>query len=71
MTDLERSHAELRAAVLLAGKEIRKLTFERADSRVLFLLRRILREARAVARKAVGGASVSMMAFATSWNSAA
>lgn len=27
MTDLERSHAELRAAVTLAGKEIRKLNF--------------------------------------------
>jgi hypothetical protein len=25
MTDLERSHAELRAVLLLAGKEIRKL----------------------------------------------
>jgi hypothetical protein len=27
MTDLERSHAELRAGVILAGKEIRKLNF--------------------------------------------
>ena len=27
MTELERSHAELGAAVLLAGKEIRKLNF--------------------------------------------
>src|ERR1035441_2728230 len=27
MTDLQRSHAELRAAVILAGKEIRKLNF--------------------------------------------
>jgi len=26
MTDFQRSHAELRAAVILAGKEIRKLT---------------------------------------------
>jgi hypothetical protein len=31
MTDLQRSHAELRAAVILAGKEIRKLTVGRAD----------------------------------------
>jgi hypothetical protein len=29
MTDLQRSHAELRAAVILAGKEIRKLNFGR------------------------------------------
>ena len=51
MTDLQRSHAELRAAVMLAGKEIRKLNFGRADSLVLALLRRVLRDARAVARK--------------------
>jgi hypothetical protein len=51
MTDLEGSHAELRAAVLLAGKEIRKLNFERADSKVLAVLRRVVREARGVARK--------------------
>ena len=51
MTDLERSHAELRAALILAGKEIRKLNFGRADGPVLVALRRVLREARAVARK--------------------
>ena len=51
MTDLQRSHAELRAAVILAGKEIRKLNFGRADSPVLVILRRVLRESRAVARK--------------------
>jgi hypothetical protein len=51
MTDLERSHAELRDAVLLAGKEIRKLNFGRSDSPVLAVLRRASREARAVARK--------------------
>ena len=27
MTDLERSHAELRAAVIVAGREIRRLNF--------------------------------------------
>jgi hypothetical protein len=43
MTDLERSHAELRAAVLLAGNEIRKLNFGRADSPVLAVLRRVPR----------------------------
>jgi hypothetical protein len=51
MTDLQRSHAELRAAVILAGKEIRKLNFGRADSPVLAILRRVLRESRVVARK--------------------
>ena len=51
MTELERSHAELRAAVILAGKEIRKLNFGRADSPVLAVLGRVLREARAVAHK--------------------
>ena len=35
MTELQRSHAELRAAVILAGKEIRKLNFGRANSPVL------------------------------------
>lgn len=35
MTDLQRSHTELRAAVVLAGKEIRKLNFGRRDSPVL------------------------------------
>jgi len=39
------------AALILAGKEIRKLNFGRADSPVLVVLRRVLREARAVARK--------------------
>jgi hypothetical protein len=51
MTNLQRSHAELRAAVMLAGKEICKLNFRRADSPVLAILRRVLRESRAVARK--------------------
>jgi hypothetical protein len=51
MTELQRSHAELRAAVMLAGKEIRKLNFGRGDSPVLAVLRRVLRESRAVARK--------------------
>ena len=51
VTTLERSHAELRAALLFAAKEIRKLNFGRADSLVLAVLRRVLREAREVARK--------------------
>ena len=36
---------------MLADTEIRKLNFGRADSPVLALLRRVLRDARAVARK--------------------
>ena len=32
ITDLERSHAELRADVPLAGREIRKLSFGETDS---------------------------------------
>ena len=51
MTDLQRSHAELRVAVILADKEIRKPNFGRADSPVLAVRRRVLRESRAVARK--------------------
>jgi hypothetical protein len=37
--------------VILAGKEIRKLNFGRADNRVIAFLRLVLRESRAAARK--------------------
>jgi hypothetical protein len=46
---LLRSHDKLRAALVVAGKEIRKLNFGRSDTPVLKLLRRVLREARMVA----------------------
>lgn len=49
-SQLLRSHAELRAALILAGKRIRKLSFGRREDRVLPTLRRVLREARAMAR---------------------
>lgn len=49
MTDLERSHAELRAAVILAGKRIVKLNFGKRDDPVLPILHSVLREAREVA----------------------
>jgi hypothetical protein len=49
-SDLLRSHDELRAALRLAEKEIRKLNFGRGDSTLLKLLRRVLREASAVAK---------------------
>jgi hypothetical protein len=48
VTDLERSNAELRAALIVAGKRIRKLSFGKRDDPVLTLLRRVLREARRV-----------------------
>ena len=41
---------ELRAALVIAGKEIRKLNFGKRDTPVPQLLRRVLREARAVAK---------------------
>jgi len=41
VTDLELKHAELRAALRIAGMEIRKLNFGRRDSPVLQLLRRV------------------------------
>ena len=52
MTPLEASHAELRAALILAGKHIRKLSFGRKDDPVLKKLRQVLRESRAVAKAA-------------------
>lgn len=48
-SDLVRSHDELRAALRVVGKEIRKLNFGRKDTPLLKLLRRVLREGRAVA----------------------
>jgi hypothetical protein len=48
-SELLRSHDELRAALRLAGMEIRKLNFGKKDTPLLKLLRRVLREARAVA----------------------
>jgi hypothetical protein len=49
MTALELSRADLRAALILAGKEVRKLNFGRKDTPLLRTLRRVLRESRAVA----------------------
>jgi hypothetical protein len=48
--ELLRSHAELRAALILAGKRIRKLNFGKRDDPVLPVLRRVLRESRIVVR---------------------
>jgi hypothetical protein len=41
----------LRAALRLAGKEIRRLTFGKKDNKVLPILRRTLRKSRVVAKK--------------------
>jgi hypothetical protein len=49
MTDLQRSHAELRAAVLLAGKEIRKLDLGERIAR--FFRFSGMRKSREAARK--------------------
>ena len=48
---LGRSHAELRAAVRLAGTRIVKLNFGRKDDPVLELQRRVLRDAREVVKQ--------------------
>jgi hypothetical protein len=50
MTDLERANAELRGALILAGKRIVKLNFGRREDPVLQILRRVLRESRQVAK---------------------
>jgi hypothetical protein len=60
MTDLERSHAELRAAVIIAGREIRRLNFGRRDSPVLAKLRAMLKDARMVAQAERGKVRVKI-----------
>jgi hypothetical protein len=52
MTKLERTNAELGAALILAGKRIVKLNFGRREDPVLSILRRVLRESRIEASKA-------------------
>ena len=46
---LLRSHDELRAALRLAEREIRKLNFGKKETPLLQLLARVMREGRAVA----------------------
>lgn len=55
LADLLRSHDELRAALLIAGKEIRRLQMGTKDSPVLRKLRVVLRESRAI-RKGIATA---------------
>ena len=60
MTDEEKirelltSNAELRAALILAGREIRKLNFGKKETPVLKILRRTLRVSRELARRVKG-----------------
>lgn len=53
MTDWERSHAELRAAVRIAAQVLqRRPILDRAEKDALAFLRRVYRDARAIARVA-------------------
>ena len=47
-TDLERSHDELRAALIVAGRHIRKFRYAKGRVRTLSTLRKVLRDARQV-----------------------
>jgi hypothetical protein len=49
VTDLERFHNELRAALMIAGREIRRLHFGERDYAVRNKLRATLRDARKIA----------------------
>lgn len=51
LAELAESHDQLRGALILAGRRIRKLTFGRRDDPALVKLRHVLREARAVRRQ--------------------
>jgi hypothetical protein len=51
IADLLQSHNELGAALILAGKKIRRLSFGKRDNKTLPILRRTLRESRVVAKR--------------------
>jgi hypothetical protein len=51
IADLIRSNDELRAILIMAGREIRKLNFGRRDTPLLKKMRQLLREARALKPK--------------------
>lgn len=59
VTDLERSNNELRAALILAGKEIRKLNFGKSDTPLLQKLREVLRSSQQPLHALRGGESQS------------
>jgi hypothetical protein len=52
IAQLEQSHDQLRGALILAGRELRKRQLCRRDSVLLAMLRRTLREARLVRKNA-------------------
>jgi hypothetical protein len=56
-TDLERSHDELRGALIVAGRHIRRLHYARRIKPILKLLRAVLRNARKARREAKAVAS--------------
>ena len=58
--ELAQLNVELRAAVMAAGKEIRKLKFGKHDNPVLVLLRRVQREARIVAKRRMAQSSTPL-----------
>ncbi|HEY6346670.1 MAG TPA: hypothetical protein VIY49_34710 [Bryobacteraceae bacterium] len=47
-TDLERSPDELRAALIVAGRHIRKFRYAKGSVRALETLRKVLRDARQI-----------------------
>jgi hypothetical protein len=49
-TDLERSHDELRAAVIVAERQIRKFRYAKGSVRALSTLLKVLRDAREVGK---------------------
>jgi len=56
--ELELSNAELRTALILAGRELKKRAIGRRDSQLLKLLRRTLRNARQVAKRSAGASTL-------------
>jgi hypothetical protein len=48
IADLELSHDELRAALIVAAKEIKKLNFGKSDTQIFRMLQAKLRESRQV-----------------------
>jgi len=61
---LLQSHDELRAVLRLAGAELKKKSIGRRDSPLLQLMRRVLREARAVANAEIAATSKTKKAGA-------
>ena len=56
--ELELSNAELRAALILAGWELKKHTIGRRDGELLRLVRRTFSDARQVAKRSAGASTL-------------